>query len=151
MRTPGDQCVDAHVQVGVALEPGSQANVLVTGSAGDGTLRLSDVRMAGQHAQHSASQGAEGVVGARMGVWKSVPTELKGRMTTLAVHSAAPLIAAGSSHQVSLDMSYLGPEPALPVMQAIICSSLVLDSTCCMPCHLVCDMLWLHLLQSSSQ
>ena len=82
----------------LALEPGAQANLLVTGSAADGTLKLSDVRMAGQGGA-SHAEGGGSAAEARMGVWKTVATELKGRMTSLAVHSAAPLIAAGSSHQ----------------------------------------------------
>ena len=88
------------VQVDLALEPGAQAHLLVTGRGADNTLKLSDVRMAGAHQQQQHGQGDNGTGEARMGVWKTISCEMKGRMTALTAHASAPLIAAGSSHQV---------------------------------------------------
>lgn len=103
------RCVRA--QVGLALEPGAQPHVLVTGSAVEGTLKLSDVRMTGQlpEAHTPSGQGT-----AHMGVCKTFNTELRGRLTAMAAHSSAPLIAAGSSHQVGLPLAPLRLRPAGP-------------------------------------
>lgn len=85
------------LQVDIALEPGMQPHLLVTGCARDNALKLTDLRMlSSQHQGQSQSSAESG----RSAVWKTVATDLRGRLTALTAHACAPLIAAGSSHQV---------------------------------------------------
>ena len=85
---PADQPLCALVQIGMAVEPGRQAHQAVTASL-DGNIHLSDLRAVG------GSAGAQD--SPPRGVWRSLRVDPKGRLSCLAVHHTAPLIAAGST------------------------------------------------------
>lgn len=84
------------LQVGLAAGSAGQPHLIITGCAADSSIKLSDVRMAGQQQQPDSSSAS----GVGISVVKTVSTDLRGTLTTMTVHSDAPLIAAGSSHQV---------------------------------------------------
>ena len=96
---PCQSLKDTYAQANMAAEPYDQPQLVVTACAADATIKLCDIRMAGQQ-QPGANGDAASSSNGGLGVWRVVSAELKGRLSAMAVHPAAPLIAAGSSHQV---------------------------------------------------
>ena len=83
------------LQMGMVLEPGGVSNQLVTATA-TGKLKFIDFRM------HDASGG-------RLGVYKTLDAHSKGSLSAVVGHPHAPLIATGTTTQVTKD----APSPSV--------------------------------------
>ena len=75
--------------MGMVLEPGGVSNQLVTATA-TGELKFIDFRM------HDA-------LGGRLGVYKTLDAHSKGSLSAVVGHPHAPLIATGTTTQVTKD------------------------------------------------
>jgi hypothetical protein len=83
--------MSAIVQVGMVLEPGGEENKLVTGVA-SGWVQFTDFRFITDNA------GAETC---QIGVWKTFDAVKTGYLSALTGHPHAPIIATGTTDQVS--------------------------------------------------
>ena len=84
---PAPKAATDVLQMGMVAEPGGQAHQLVTATAA-GELKFIDFRMAPD------SRG-------KMGVYKTLQAHSKGSITAIVGHPYAPIVATGTTTQVS--------------------------------------------------